>query len=120
VFGRAAHLAGVVVTGAEREITVPVHGRHRREECVDADVLGQEPRGLGEITRDIGENLASAILFAPLDQSPLDRGNEHAVRMNAVAQFVAQNRLTCDTRRFKVIDLQVVDLTCGSAIRQRL
>ena len=58
-----------------------------------------QPRRLREVIRDVSEKPASALLLAPLDQSPLDRGNEHAVAMNAVAQFVAQNGLAGDTRR---------------------
>src|SRR6516225_7652957 len=100
-----ATLAGVVVTGAESKVPVSVHGRDRHEEGVNADVLGQQPSSLLEVARNVGEHLSSAVLHPPLDQGALHPGDEHAIGVNAVDQLVAQDRLTGDTRGFKVVDL---------------
>src|ERR1700677_1173867 len=82
VFGRTSNLAGIIVAGAQSKKPMSVHGRHGYKEGVDADVLSQQPGGLMEVARNIGEHFASAILLSPLDQGALDLGDEHAIWLN--------------------------------------
>jgi hypothetical protein len=99
---------------------VPVHRRDGADEGVDADLVDQQPRRLMEVVRHIVDDLASAVLHAALDQRPLGRADEHAVRANAINQLIAKDRLPGDSGGLEVIYLQILDPAVSGAIRQRL
>ena len=57
---------------------------HTCNERVDTDIFRQQPHRLVKVVRDKIDDLAPAILQAPLDQRPLNGSDEHAVRLDAV------------------------------------
>ncbi len=89
---RAGDARRIVIGGAEGEPAMPVHRRHGDNERIGAHMIGEQPgrgaeRGRHELDR------AAALGLALADQRAFDRGQEHAVRPDAVEQLIAQHRL---------------------------